>query len=88
MGNIIMERFHSPMKTKLYYYDKEADVFYLSQGKPSAKDKSREAGNNVIIRIDPKTDHIRGFTILNLNQRAKNKSAFVSLPIQAELLPA
>ncbi|MBI2454094.1 MAG: DUF2283 domain-containing protein [Parcubacteria group bacterium] len=76
------------MKTKLYYYyDKEADVFYLSQGKPSAKDQSREAEGDVILRIDPKTKHVRGFTILNFSQRAKNKSAFVSLPIQAELLP-
>ncbi len=76
------------MKTKLYYYyDKEADVFYLSQGKPSVKDQSREAKSDVVLRIDPKTSRIRGFTILNFSQRAKNKSAFVSLPIQAELLP-
>lgn len=71
-----------------YYYDKEADVLYLSQGKPSAKDQSREAESDVVLRIDPKTHKVRGFTILNFSRRTQKKSAFVPLPIQAELLPA
>jgi len=71
-----------------YYYDKEADVIYFSQGKPSAKDISAEAPNDVILRLDKKTRRVRGFTILNFTKRGQNKNASISLPIEAELLPA
>lgn len=70
-----------------YYYDKEADVAYLSQGKPSAKDISQETADDVVLRIDPKTKKIKGFTILNFSRRAE-KNTPVSLPINAELTPA
>ena len=70
-----------------YYYDQEADVAYLSQGKPSAKDISQETADDVVLRLDPKTRKVRGFTILNFSRRAKT-NAPVSLPINAELTPA
>ena len=73
---------------KLYYYfDQEADVLYFSQGKPSAKDQSEEAKNDTILRIDPATRKVRGFTILNFASRGGKKSAAIALPIQAELSP-
>jgi uncharacterized protein YuzE len=73
---------------KLYhYYDQEADILYSSQGKPSAKDISQEAEEDVVLRLDPKTRKVRGFTILNFNRRLKNKQSPVSLPIEARLLP-
>lgn len=70
-----------------YYYDKEADVAYLSQGKPSTKDISQETVDDVVLRIDPKTKKIKGFTILNFSRRTK-KNMPVPLPINAELTPA
>lgn len=74
---------------KLYYnYDQEADVFYLSQGKPSAKDTSLETTDDVILRLDAKTKRVRGFTILNFSKRSKNKNASVTLPIEAILKAA
>lgn len=73
---------------KLHYcYDKEADVAYLSQGKPSAKDISQETADDVVLRLDPKTQKIRGFTILNFSRRA-GKNIPISLPINADLTPA
>jgi len=71
-----------------YYYDKEADVLYFSKGKPSAKDHSEETSNDVILRTDPKTGSIRGFTILNFAKRVRHKQTFISLPIEADLVPA
>lgn len=71
-----------------YYYDKEADVIYFSQGKPSIKDTSTEASNDVILRLDKKKRKVRGFTILNFAKRGKNKNASISLPIEMQLLPA
>lgn len=52
-----------------YFYDKQADVFYFSQGKPSAKDETIEAGDDVLVRIDPRTKKVRGFTLLNASRR-------------------
>ena len=71
-----------------YYYDTEADVFYLSQGKPSAKDQSQETSEDVVLRLDPKTHKVRGFTILNFSRRASRSHLPISLPIHAELTPA
>ena len=70
-----------------YYYDKEADVAYLSQGKPSAKDVTQETSDDVVLRLDPKTRKVRGFTILNFSKRTGN-NAPVLLPINAALTPA
>ena len=63
-----------------YFYDKEADVFYFSQGKPRAKDETIEAGNDVLIRVDSRK-RIRGFTLLNASRRGKRANAPVSLPL-------
>ena len=74
---------------KLYYhYDEDADVLYVSQGKPSARDVSEEAPNDIILRLDQKSKKVKGFTILNFVKRGKNKHVSVPLPIEAELLPA
>ena len=64
-----------------YFYDKEADVFYFSQGKPRLKDETIEAGNDVLVRIDPRTKKVRGFTLLNAARRAARASTPVPLPL-------
>lgn len=71
-----------------YYYDKEADVFYLSQGKPSIKSISEETSDDVILRLDPKTKQVKGFTILNFSHRLGKKKIPIELPIFATLTPA
>jgi len=63
-----------------YYYDKEADVFYFSEGKPSAKDNTVEVGNDVLARVDSRTKRIRGFTLLNASRRTAHTSQAVTLP--------
>lgn len=70
-----------------YYYDKEADVFYISKGKPSAKDASREMGEDMIVRYDPNTNNLTGVTILNFSKRASKKTGDVRLPFEVELYP-
>jgi len=56
-----------------YFYDKEADVFYFSEGKPSAKDNTVEVGNDVLVRVDSRTKRVRGFTLLNASPGPKNQ---------------
>jgi len=62
------------------YYDKEADVLYMSQGKPSADDETSETKEEVVVRTDPKTGEVKGFTILNFLKRADRKPSTITLP--------
>lgn len=67
------------------YYDKEADVLYFSKGTPSAGDTSDEVADEVIIRKNPKTKEVTGFTILNFSQKGKQSSKSLKLPIEIDL---
>lgn len=71
-----------------YFYDQEADVFYFSEGKPNANNISKEAPNDVILRLDRKTGRVKGFTVLNFSKRLKSKSQSIELPIIAKLVAA
>ena len=75
------------MKQLYYYYDNEADVFYLSQGKPSAHDEVIESDDNVLLRTDAK-GKVRGFTILNFSKRQSDKAQPIKLPIVADWVAA
>lgn len=70
-----------------YYYDKDADILYFSQGKPSARDDSREIKDDVVLRIDPRTKKVRGFTVLNFSKRL-SKDLPLSLPVEVEFSSA
>ncbi|KKW19719.1 MAG: hypothetical protein UY63_C0007G0003 [Parcubacteria group bacterium GW2011_GWA2_51_10] len=63
-----------------YYYDKEADVFYFSNGAPRASDETIEAGENVLLRVNPRTKRIRGFTLINASRRAQGAKIPAPLP--------
>ena len=67
------------------FYDKGADVLYVSQGKPSAKDDTRETEDEVVVRKNSKNGEIKGFTILNFLKRAANKSSAITLPFDVAL---
>ena len=63
-----------------YFYDKEADVFYFSEGAPRASDETIEAKDDVLLRINPRTKRIRGFTLINASRRTHSAQTPVSLP--------
>ena len=63
-----------------YFYDKEADVFYFSEGAPRASDETIEADDNVLLRIAPRTKRVRGFTLLNASRRSRQARKSVALP--------
>ena len=52
-----------------WFYDEDVDVLYISIGEPKAAE-SVDAGEGVIVRIDPKTQHVVGVTVVGLMQRA------------------
>lgn len=63
------------------YYDKEADVLYVSHGKPSARDKTFETEDEIVVRKNPKSGEVRGFTILHFLKRG-TKGPTITLPFQ------
>lgn len=74
------------LKKKLLniYYDKEADVLYVSHGKPSARDETLETEDEIVVRKNPKTGEIKGFTILHFLKRG-SKEPTITLPFQFSL---
>ncbi len=62
------------------FFDKEADVLYISIGKPKAA-LTREAGDDILIRLDSKTKKVVGCTILNFSKRfgPGGKTQFIPL---------
>ena len=63
-----------------YYYDKDADVFYFTQGAPSVNDEVVEAGDDVLLRVHSRTKKVRGFTLLNVSKRQKRTGRASTLP--------
>ena len=50
-----------------FHYDGEADVLYLSIGKPQ-KAKTIEIGEDFILRLLPKSGQVVGMTIINFSK--------------------
>lgn len=71
-----------------YYYDKSADILYWSQGKPLAKDRTQEFGDDIVLRFDSKTKKVKGFTVLNFAKRSHKNYAPISLPLEASFTPS
>jgi len=63
-----------------YFYDKEADVFYFSEGVPRASDETIEAKEDVLLRINLRTKSIRGFTLINASRRTQSAKFPALLP--------
>ncbi|MGH9364233.1 MAG: DUF2283 domain-containing protein [Thermoanaerobaculia bacterium] len=55
------------MKAMKFSYDQEADVMYLSVGRPQ-KAKTVEIGRDFVLRLDPKTERVIGLTIVDFSK--------------------
>lgn len=62
-------------------YDKEADVLYVSLGHPEYT-KYVEVGEDLILRLDPETEEVVGFTIIGF---AAHFSPQSPLPLEIPL---
>lgn len=67
------------------FYDREADVLYFSKGIPSKDDIADEAEDEVVVRKNPKTKEITGFTILNFSKKTKQAKNNIRLPLEINL---
>ena len=68
-----------PMKI---FYDRKGDVLYISIGSPREA-ISRETGDDILIRMDPATKEIVGFTILNFTERFSDIQEERAVPVTA-----
>lgn len=69
-------------KNLKFFFDKEGDVLDIAIGEPTEA-ISKELGNDVIMRLDPKTEEIVGFTILNFEKGFEHLDSSETLPIGA-----
>jgi uncharacterized protein YuzE len=66
-----------------FAYDKEGDVLDISVGMPR-KAISNEIADDFFVRIDPDTNRIVGFTILNFERTVgRRKAKAISVPVKA-----
>ena len=65
-----------------YFYDQEADVLYISKGRPLKTDDSDEVDEDVIARYDAITKEIKGLTILNFAKKSKKTQRTIQLPFE------
>tara|TARA_Y100000310_G_C20445832_1_gene698353 strand:- start:312 stop:545 length:234 start_codon:yes stop_codon:yes gene_type:complete len=70
-----------------FSFDKESDVLDISIGKPT-KAISREIEDDFFVRVDPKTEKVIGFSILNFEKWSKDEKDKRVIPIKADFLLA
>jgi len=75
------------MEEKLrMFFDKKGDVLDISLGEPREA-ISKEIGDDILMRIDPQTSEVLGFTILNFEKRFERTKVEI-FPLTAKLAQA
>ena len=70
-----------------FSFDKESDVLDISIGKLT-KAISKEVEDDFFVRLDPKTEKVVGFSILNFEKWSKDEKDKRVIPIKADFLLA
>jgi uncharacterized protein YuzE len=72
----------------MFWFDKEGDILDISIGKPK-KAISKELGEDIIARVDPKNKEVVGFTILNFTKRFEKLKEVrkINMPLKARIIP-
>jgi len=68
-------------------YDNENDVLYFHFGKPQEA-ISKEIADGVFVRLDPNSDQIVGFTILDLTKKSLEDRGLKTIPTDTNLIGA
>ena len=70
-----------------FHYDREADVLYLSIGKPQ-RAKTVEMGDDFILRLHPKTGEVIGMTIIDFTRHFPKLKTGFKFPVNGSFDPA
>ena len=68
------------------FFDKKGDILDISLGAPREA-ISKEIGDDILMRIDPETSEVLGFTILNFEKRFERTKVEI-FPLTAKLARA
>ena len=68
-------------------YDKEADVLYISLGRPRKGMRYVEIDSDRILRIDPNNGEVVGLTIMEFSRHFSLEEPFTELPLLAHFTP-
>jgi uncharacterized protein YuzE len=71
-------------KTIMLFYDKDNDIMDISFGKPKVA-ISEEVDEDIVVRIDPNSREILGFTIINFVNVFLKRFAPKEKPIELTL---
>ena len=69
-----------------FNYDREADILYINKVKSYAEQESDELGDEIIVRLNPKTGEIENLEVLFFSTRLLRHEMF-SLPEISNLKP-
>lgn len=73
------------MEAKLTFkYDREADILYIGKRPPYPEQETEELGDEVIARLNPKTDEVENLEVLFFSTRLLRSDLF-ELPVTADL---
>ena len=76
------------MQNKIqFHYDREADVLYLSVGKPQ-RAKTVEMGEDFVLRLNPKTGEVVGMTIVDFIRHFPQLKSGLKLAVNGSFSPA
>ncbi len=70
-----------------FHYDRQADVLYLSLGKPQ-RAKTIEMGEDFLLRLHPRTGEVVGMTIIDFTRHFPQLKPALKLPINGSFDPA
>lgn len=65
-----------------FRYDRGADILYIDTRKPYAEQESEEIGDDIVARLNPKTNAIENLEVLFFSTRLLRNEIF-ELPILA-----
>ena len=68
------------LRAKKYHYDSGEDILYVTLG-DSDSALCIEQGNGFLVRIDPESDEVVGFTVIDFSLRAAER---VAVPVYAQ----
>lgn len=71
-------------KTVMFFYDKDGDIMDISFGKPKMA-ISEEVDDDIVVRMDPDTKEVVGFTIINFVSVFLKRFATKGEPIEIRL---
>lgn len=68
-----------------FSYDHDGDILEIFKGKPREA-ISKDAGDDIWMKIDPETEEVLGFTIISFTKRFSQKGLTKKIPVMAEFV--